>query len=141
MPDTTFNYLAMITAPRPTPTVIPPPLDQYYHLPRFNSNRYAPMSVTGFVFEPAAGTFDFSAVPEFDLSRLQYLQHVKSRIFLYARPLPEWQLLGLAEVDGAPVPPPPSSGKVLKVKIDTSAMLATDDILAAYDLPPGYVSI
>lgn len=136
------SYLELISAKPPAPTVIAPPLDRFYLLPKTNKNKrpYIPMSVTGFDFDPATGTVDFSAVPQFDLGRLQYLRHVKSKTFLYARPLPNWGALTFAAVDGTPVPPPPTSGHVLKLKADTSGMLATDEITAAYDLPPGYVA-
>ena len=96
---------------------------------------------TGFVFDPANHTIDFSAVPGFDLSRVRDIFHVgkRKRTCLYGRLYPQSTALGLAEVDGVPVPEPqwvqPTSGKVLKVKVDCAGMAPGDELIVSYDPP------
>ncbi len=105
--------------------------DPRFYIPSRSANR--PLSIIGFVFDPAAATFDFSGVPGFALGRLQFIQHLKSGRLLYGRP--NDPPLGLAAVDGVPVPATPTAGKVLKVKVDCTGLSANDEIVALYDLP------
>ena len=147
------DYLNACAA-KPTPTVIPPPLNQYYHLPKFNTNRpYRPMTVTGFKFSLADRTFDFTGIPEFRLSQLQSLLHVKSNTLLYKRgyislpgcPLPTTSAYpgNVMAIDDVVVPLPPdftsTPGLVLKLASVPAEMLETDEVFAYYNLPDGYV--
>ncbi len=152
MTDYGSDYLNACAA-KPTPTVIPPPLDQYYHLPKFNTNKpYRPMTVTGFVFNLADRTFDFTSVPEFCFYKLQSLMHVKSNTYLYRR--------GYLSLPGRPLPTIPTypgnvmaidnvvvslpdftstPGLILKLATLPTEMIETDQVSAYYNLPDGYV--
>ena len=82
----------------------------------------------GYVFDPAARTIDFSAVPGFSFRRLFGIEHKPSGKFLYLAAAPDASLTGA--INGA------GTVLTLNAAVDTSGMQAGDPLSFRYDPVP-----